>query len=153
MEVGEINLEQVILEPSHSPAPRRQPPHPVFWVIAGALVVLAANEVFRRSNGPLDSAAFAQSVSSGGSRGVFAFSGQLSKSTFGIYMVDVDAMTLWAYEYQPEKRCLRLAAARTWRYDRYLENHNGCDLPPDAVEKMVEDQRQYRIQATENQLP
>jgi len=70
-----------------------------------------------------------------------------------VYVVDVDAMTLWAYEYLPQKSCLRLAAARTWRYDRYLENYNICDLPPDAVEKMIEDQRQYRMEALEGSPP
>lgn len=68
-------------------------------------------------------------------------------------MVDTDAMTIWAYEYLPQKGCLRLAAARMWRYDRYLENHNICDLPPEAVERMVEEQRQYRLQASEAALP
>ncbi len=84
---------------------------------------------------------------------MFAFSGQLSKSTYGVYVVDVDAMTMWTYEYLPQKGCLRLAAARTWRYDRYLENYNVCDLPPEAVEKMIEDQRQYRLHSSERELP
>jgi len=124
-------------------------------MIAGALGVLAFQSIF---GGPrevlrMDNAAFAQTVSSGGARGLFAFSGQLSKNSYGIYMVDVDAMTLWAYEYQPQKECLRLAAARTWRYDRYLENHNGCDLPPEAVEKMIEDQRQFRLDESEKKMP
>lgn len=130
-------------------------PHPVVWLLAGALGVLAVQGLMdlQRSGLKLDNAALAQAVSSGGARGVFAFSGQLSKNSYGIFMVDVDAMTLWAYEYQPQKECLRLAAARTWRYDRYLENHNGCDLPPDVVEKMVEDQRQFRLEASEKQMP
>ena len=135
---------------------RRQSPHPVFWVIAGALVVIAVVLTVRPEggSGPLFAgSAFAQSVSSGGSRGVFAFSGQLSKSTYGVYVVDVDAMTMWTYEYLPQKGCLRLAAARTWRYDRYLENYNVCDLPPEAVEKMIEDQRQYRLHSSERELP
>jgi len=122
-------------------------------VIAVALVVIATALVIRPQNIPLDSAAYAQLPTSAGARGVFAFSGQLSKGTFGVYVVDTDAMTIWAYEYLSQKGCLRLAGARTWRYDRYLENHNVCDLPPDVVEKMVEEQRQYRIQSTEQKLP
>ncbi len=62
-------------------------------------------------------------------------------------------MTIWAYEYLAQKGCLRLAAARTWRYDRYLENHNVCDLPPEAVEQLIEAQREYRLRAAESQLP
>lgn len=97
--------------------------------------------------------AFGDPVTSGGARGVFAFSGQLSKGTYGVYVVDVDAMTLWVYEYLQQKGCLRLAGARTWRYDRYLENHNICDLPPEIVEQMVEEQRQYRRQSSESKMP
>ena len=84
---------------------------------------------------------------------MFAFSGQLTKNTYGVYLVDVDAMTLWMYEYQPQERCMRLAAARTWRYDRYLENLNICDLPPEVVERMVEEQREYQLRSTDGELP
>ena len=73
---------------------------------------------------------------------------------FGIAAdVDLDTMTVWVYEYLPQKGCLRLAAARTWRYDRYLENHNICDLPPDVVEQMIEEQRRYRLDGSEGQMP
>jgi len=138
------------------PRSGRSAPHPVFWVIAAALVVIAGVLVFRRDAGPvswLENPALAQPVSSGGARGLFAFSGQLSKSAYGLYMVDMDTMTVWVYEYEPQKGCLRLAAARTWRYDRYLEDHNVCELSPDAVEKMIEEQREYRRRASEEQAP
>lgn len=141
------------------PAPNRHhkpAPHPVYWVIAAALVVIATTLVVRPSGTggfSFSDPAFAQPVSSGGARGIFAFSGQLSKGTYGVYLVDVDAMTMWVYEYLPQKGCMRLAAARTWRYDRYLENHNLCDLPPDVVEQMIEDQRRYRLETSEAQIP
>jgi len=134
----------------------RPSPHPVYWVIATALSIIAiavVAQMFSPSGLRLDNMAFAQPTTSGGSRGVFAFSGQLSKSTYGVYMVDVDAMTIWSYEYLPQKGCMRLAASRTWRYDRYLENHNICDLPPEVVEQMIEEQRKYRLQSSESQLP
>lgn len=97
--------------------------------------------------------AMGQPVTSAGARGVFAFTGQLTKSTFGVYLVDVDAMTMWTYEYEPARRCLRLASARTWRYDRYLEDYNTCNLPPAEVEKMIENQRAYRLQSSESDMP
>lgn len=151
-----FSIITIVDEPVHPSLGRsayRSAPHPVFWVIAVALVVIATTLVVRNDGGGLESVAFGQPVTSGGSRGVFAFSGQLSKGTFGVYMVDVDAMTTWVYEYQPQKGCLRLAAARTWRYDRYLESHNVCGLPPGAVEELVEDQRQYRLNQSEIELP
>lgn len=128
-------------------------PHPVYWVIAASLATIAVNQVLSVGGRPDTGLAFAQPVSSGGARGVFAFTGQLTKNSYGVYLVDVDAMTIWAYEYLAQKNCLHLAAARSWRYDRYLENHNVCDLPPDVVEQMVEDQRKYRLQAAEQKLP
>ena len=116
-------------------------------------MVIATTLVLRSDGVSGGRAAFGQPVASGGARGVFAFSGQLSKVSYGVYMLDIDAMTIWVYEYLPQKGCLRLAAARTWRYDRYLENHNICDLPPHLVEQMVEEQRQYRLQSSESQMP
>lgn len=133
------------------PATGRRPPHPVFWVIAGALVVIAVHMVSKPTTG--SGVAFGQPVLSGGARGVFAFTGQLSKGTYGIFMVDVDAMTIWAYEYMAQKGCLRLAAGRSWRYDRYLEKYNDCGLPPDAIEQMVEEQRKFRLQSNESRMP
>ena len=74
---------------------RRQMPaaQPVQWVIATALVIVAAALLMHTFDAP-EHRAEAQPVLGGGARGVFAFSGQLSKSTFGVYVVDVDAMTL-----------------------------------------------------------
>ncbi len=127
--------------------------HPVFWVIAVALVVIATAEVLR-SDGPIGSPAIAQPVTSGGARGLFAFSGQLSKNEYGVYMVDMDTMTIWVYEYLPQRGCMRLAAARTWRYDRYLENHNACgELLPEAVEQLIENQRLDKRQRQESETP
>ncbi len=131
----------------------RNRPHPVYWVIAVALVVIATTLVFQPAGFRAGSIALGQPVRSGGARGIFAFSGQLSKGSYGVYMVDVDAMTMWLYEYLPQKGCLRLAAARTWRYDRYLENLNVCDLPPNVVEQMIEEQRRYRLKPSEDRLP
>ena len=123
--------------------------------MVASLAVIAVTQVAGPARGPsIDwSTPVLGQTTAGGARGVFAFSGQLTKSTFGVYLVDVDTMTIWTYEYLPRKSCLRLASARTWRYDRYLENHNICDLPPEAVEEMIERQRQYRIDKVDAQMP
>lgn len=122
-------------------------------MIALALLVIAAKLVLDGGRPRRDGSAFAQAVTSGGARGMFAFSGQLSKGTYGIYMIDVDAMTTWVYEYLPQKGCLRLAASRTWRYDRYLEDFNTCGPPPDDVRRMVDEQRQYRLRSAQQEEP
>ena len=144
-------------DPAHEPPPAvvasRRSPHPVYWLIATALVVIAVKLVATPSGPDWSNVAFAQPSGMVGARGVFAFSGQLAKGTYGLYMVDADTMTIWVYEYQSQKGCLRLAASRTWRYDRYLENYNTCDLPPAMVEEMIDQQRQERLQSSETKGP
>ena len=134
-------------------APRKSAPHPVFWLIAGALLTIAVTQLTDRGASPLSGAAFAQPTTSAGARGVFASSGQLTKTTYGVYVVDTDTATMWMYEYNGAKGCLRLAASRSWRFDRYLENHNLCDLPPETVEQMIEEQRLNRKQSDESKMP
>ena len=144
-------------DPAHVSSPRTivatRRPHPVYWVIAGALVVIAVKLIATPTGPDWSNVALAQPSGMVGARGVFAFSGQLSKGTYGLYMVDADTMTIWVYEYLPQKGCLRLAASRTWRYDRYLENYNTCDLPPEMVEQMIDQQRQERLQSSEMKEP
>ncbi len=80
---------------------------------------------------------FAQPTGMGGARGVFAFTGQLSKDAYGVYMVDVDAGTIWCYRYNAGKNVLQLVAARDWRYDRYLPNH-ATEPPPEVIKEQLE---------------
>lgn len=117
------------------------PRHTVHWVIAALLAVIAVTLILR-DGGPLGvNAAFGQTGMLG-ARGVFAFTGQLNDNRYGLWMLDIDAGTVWCYEYNPVSRKMRLAAARTFRYDRYLENHQQDSPTPDEVEKLLEQQRQ-----------
>ena len=133
--------------------------HPVFWVIAGCLVLLTANALLRGGEGRggfsllSSTSALAQPTTTGGLRGVYSFSADLGKGVRGVFMVDVDTMTIWCYEYSSERGGLRLAAARSWKYDRYLEDYNTWGVPPAVVEKMVEDERNYRIESQLNIKP
>jgi len=128
-------------EQQHTGRVRDATTHPAWWIIAISLAVIAFNMTFRSEE--VLSPAIAQSVRSAGARGIFAFSGQLTPSTFGLYMVDVDAGTIWCYEYimvGGVKR-LRLVSARSWIFDRYLEEYNVDGLTPADVQNMVEQQR------------
>jgi len=139
--------------PSQQGVAAARRPHPLWWVMTAALIVIAVKLVATPSGPDFSNVAFAQPSGMVGARGVFAFSGQLSKGTYGLYMVDSDTMTIWVYEYLPQQGCMRLAASRTWRYDRYLENYNTCDLPPEMVEQMIDQQRQERLQSSEKKEP
>ncbi len=122
-------------------APSSAASHPAWWIIALSLAAIAIN--MSLSSKPAPPEAIAQNVRGAGARGVFAFTGQLTANTFGVFMVDVDAGTIWCYEYimaGGQKR-LRLVTARSWIYDRYLEEYNVDAPSVSDIQRMVEQQR------------
>ncbi|NOT02611.1 MAG: hypothetical protein HOP29_18550 [Phycisphaerales bacterium] len=124
----------------------------VWWVIAGSLAVIAVCMV-ARSSGPILPEALGQVTRQAGARGIFAFSGQLTDQTHGVFMVDVDSQTLWGYEYLPASRKLRLAFARSWNSDKYLENMD-CEGPsPDEIEEKVQQERESRLRRRIGEAP
>jgi hypothetical protein len=115
----------------------------VHWVIATLLAVIAT-ALWMRPPGPLLPAAAAQSPPGlAGARGVYAFTGPLERDQYGLFMLDVDQGTLWCYAFDNVggTNKLRLVAARSWVYDRYLQDFNCA--PPDfrAVQRLVNQQR------------
>jgi hypothetical protein len=78
-----------------------------------------------------------------GARGVFAFTGPIQRDQYGLFMLDVDQGTIWCYAFENVAGTskLRLVAARTWVYDRYLQDFN-CAAPDfRTVQKLVAQQR------------
>lgn len=119
-------------------APRQM----VYWVIAGLLAIIATILIVRDAGPPT---AMAQTGMLG-ARGLFAFTGQIDQSKYGLWMLDVDAGTVWCYEYNPVKRRMKLLAGRTFRYDRYLENFNQDDeTTPEIIEEILNQQRQSQM--------
>jgi len=123
--------------------------HVVAWMGVAALSAAAAVWVIDRRPGPAGQAAYAQPAAIGplGARGIYMCPAQLGPTTFGLYMIDVDAGTLWCYEYTPNQ--LRLVAARSWIFDRYLEEYNVVGLRPADVAKLVQEQRSQRLRLEE----
>jgi hypothetical protein len=116
-------------------------PHPVWWVIAVSLAVIAVSMVLRVDgvDGGVSRPAFAQSTVSAGAHGVFAFSGQVSKNAYGVFMVDVDAGTIWCYRFDQGGDKLKLVAGRDWRFDRKLENW-GTEPPTTVIQQILNEQ-------------
>lgn len=118
----------------------RAPVPLVQWVIAALLGVIALTLWVRTPDG---GSAFAQNQPLAGARGIYAFTGQLDHNRFGLFMLDVDQGTIWCYEIDssgPNRR-LRLIAARTWIYDRYLQDFNSAAPDFRAVQELVAQQR------------
>ena len=130
--------------------------HTVLWLIAVLLAVIATVLVLRLDDARLMRSAMAQTETPGGAivgaRGIYAFSGQVSAKTFGLFMLDVDTGTIWCYELSRaanDELLLRLVAARSWTSDRYLEEFNVADPVPAAVRMMVQQQRSMRQDQTQ----
>ncbi len=123
----------------------------VLWIIAMLLAVIATALVLRLDESSMSrSAVWAQAPSGAGrlgARGIYAFAGQVTRNSYGIFMLDVDTGTIWCYELSggtEGAKQLRRVAARSWVCDRYLEEFNGGDPTPAAVADLVEKQVSQR---------
>jgi hypothetical protein len=134
--------------PNPTPAPRPRK-HPALWLIAIGLLANAAI-LLSRGQTPdivLDRSALAQGGATPntgqllGARGIYMMPAQLGPATFGLYLLDVDSGTICVYKATPETSHFRLMAARSFKYDRFLEDLNNEHLTPKEVQKLVEDQR------------
>ncbi len=115
------------------------------WLIVALLAVNALLMLVPPDRSWLGEA-LAQQAPMMGARGVHAFPLQMSAKTYGICMMDVDAGTVWFYEYIPTTRKLRLVSSRSWIFDRYLEEYNVEGLTPSEVGDLVSRQRSQRQQ-------
>lgn len=122
----------------------------VWWVLAVLLAILTTAVIMRWDDGLISRPAWAQATGSPGgglpgTRGIYAFTGQITSRSYGVFMIDVDTGTLWCYELQRStagSAQLQLVAARSWIYDRFLEEFNTADPIPSEVRAMVQQQQQ-----------
>src|SRR5207302_7985397 len=70
------------------------PRQTVHWVIAGLLAILATLLALRGGDGLLGGSPAMAQTGMLGARGLFAFTGQIDKDKFGLWMMDVDAGTV-----------------------------------------------------------
>ena len=67
---------------------------------------------------------------------------QLERDSYGRAMVDTVGQTLWIYELNsrgPAHNRLKLLAARSWRYDKLLQQYNTAEPKPEQVKRLLED--------------
>lgn len=126
-------------EPSPAPAARGRTAQ---WVIVALLALIAAG-IWRQTPAWLSPAQAQQPLA--GARGIFAFTGPLDRDQYGLFMLDVDQGTIWCYGFETAggARKLRLIAARTWIYDRYLQDFNCAEPGFRDVQTLVAQQREH----------
>lgn len=141
-------------------APRRARSINLALYLNAALLAVIAVILLSRSSGriPFESIAFGQQVPQpiAGGAGFFLMPAQFSPNQWGCYVMDVDAQTLTAYVYTPrDSRSgdLRLAAARTFVFDRQLKNYNTAPEPAE-IERLINlEKDQSRREETSSTRP
>jgi hypothetical protein len=65
---------------------------------------------------------------------------QLGRENYGIAMIDQTAQTIWLYRINrsPSHKKLELIAARSWKYDKMLQNFNSSDPSPQQVKMLLQ---------------
>ncbi len=121
------------------------------WCVGLGLLANAAALVYSRAAGGgdlgIDAQAMAQMVNAPsdrmlGAKGIYMMPAQLGPTSWGVYLLDVDAGTICVYRANPDTLRFRLMAVRDFRYDRYLNDFNNEGLTPKDVQKLVNQQRQ-----------
>lgn len=112
------------------------------WVAVALLGVVAGLLIAQLFAAP---PALAQTGSAEGhASSVFAIAGQLTRDTYGLYLVDVPNSTICVYQYLPIDRRFRLMAARTFLYDRQLDSYNSDSPTPAEVRDLVAEARRVK---------
>ena len=110
------------------------------WVLP-ALIILGVLCVFF-IGGKLGSPASAQVELQTSSDGrVLVVPIQIERDSYGLAMVDMVGQTLWIYQISsrgPVYNRLRLLAARSWRYDKLLQQYNTGEPTPEQVKILLE---------------
>jgi hypothetical protein len=105
------------------------------WVIVVLLTVIATCLLIEVGLGT--SPATAQVTSVGGGD-VLVVGGQITKDSYGLYLVDTKRQALCVYQWLPGTRKLRLMAARNFNYDVQLDQYNADKPTPGEVKSLVE---------------
>lgn len=106
------------------------------------LALIAVILVSRQRDLSISAPAFGQMAPAvAGGNGVYMMPGQLGHDSYGCYLMDLDNQNLCIYGWDDTGRKLKLLAARSFRYDRRLENFNTDSPSPSEVKELIEGKR------------
>jgi len=126
------------------------------WWVLPALIILGVLCLFF-IGGKLGSPASAQvELQTGGNGRILAVPIQIERDSYGLAMVDTVDQTLWIYQINsrgPVYNRLRLLAARSWRYDKLLQQYNTGKPTPEQVKMLLENWGQLQGEQNKQKLP
>jgi len=110
---------------------RRQRISPARWLVVGLLAAIAAGLLVEVGLTASSAARAPLAAGSAGGDSVLVVAGQVTRDSYGLYLVDQENRTICVYQWSPGERKLRLLAARTYAFDRKLDQYN---TEPDPLE-------------------
>jgi hypothetical protein len=79
---------------------------------------------------------------------VIAVTGQVTRDSYGIYLVDTEQQTICVYQFVGTSRILRLLASRTYAFDMMLDAYN-TEPSPRQIRALAEEYNRL----TDDQIP
>jgi len=92
-------------------------------------------------------------ISSAEGGDIMIVGGQVTKDSYGLYLVDRKNRTICMYQWLPATRKLRLMAARTFSYDVQLDDYNADRPTPSEVKRLVEENRRLKSKGKNKDTP
>ena len=110
------------------------------WLLPAFIVLCVLFLFFAASRFSLPSKARAQ-LKAGEQNGILVIPIQIGRESSALAMVDTVGQTLWVYELSikaPPHSRLKLLAARSWRYDKMLQQYNTAEPTPEQVRILLQ---------------
>ena len=117
------------------------------WLIVALLSVIATCLLIEVTAGTSTLTA-APTTAPAKTPALFAVAGQITRNTFGLYLVDQANGTVCLYEFDPGTQKLFLRAARNVTFDLMLDAYN-TEMLPHEVKKLVEQHRRLKAESGE----
>ena len=117
------------------------------WIPAAAIISGAVLVLFIMGRPQLSDVNAQPQFSSGGDISVVGI--QIDRDRYGIAMVDRASETIWIYEINSRgagQSRLGLLAARSWKYDRRLDDLNNAEPRPEQIKMLLESVEQRRTE-------
>lgn len=128
---------------------------PKRWLLPAFVLVGIVFVLFAGSKPMVPTKALAEvPIQEGGS--IVVVPVQIDRDSYGVVMVDKANETIWVYEINsrgPAQNRLRLLAARSWQYDRQLQEYNTGEPKPEQIRLLLEAYRRRQKELNKQQRP
>ena len=116
------------------------------WVIVILLSVIATCLLIEVGSSAVGARGAEADAGNGAKGGLFAVAGQITRDTYGMYLVDAEKGTICVYQFVPTTRKLHLRAARNITFDLLLDAYN-TEPQPQEIKKLVEQHKRLKEKA------